>query len=153
MALPPSVTKVNKDGITFVSNVDRAQYTIRELSRRALFDVAKFIRKEMIKELKKLQGMRRSKRIYSSTQYWVRRIEGDLQIGFKHDSWYGVQQELGDRKQPKRSILRNAVYPNIATIRIITGQYLSAVEDENRALGLINEDDYSSEGKMDEWLN
>lgn len=150
MPLPPSVTKINKDGITFVSNIDRTQYTIRELARRALFDVAKFIRKEIIKELKKLPGMKRSKRIYNSTQYWVRKKEGDLQIGFKHNSWYGVHQELGDRKQPKRSILRNIVYNNIDKIRLIEGQYLSAIENENKALGLISEDEYTSEGKMDE---
>lgn len=151
MALPPSVTKVSRDGnVTFVSNVDRAQYAINELCRRALFDIAKYIRKLMIIELKKLPGMKGSKRIYNSAQYWVRRKESDLLIGFKHDSWYGAHQELGDRKQPKRSVLRNAVYPNVDTIRNITAQYLSAVEDENRALGLISEDDYTSEGKMDE---
>ena len=150
MPLPPSVTKVNKDGITFVSNVDRTQYTLKELTRRALFDVAKFLRKEMIKELKKMPGMKRNKRIYNSTQYWVRKREGDLQVGFKHNSWYGVQSELGDRKQPKRSILRNTVYNNIDKIRLIEGQYLSAIADENKALGLINENEYTSEGKMDE---
>lgn len=150
MPMPKSVTKVSKNGITFTSNVDKAQYTIQELSRRALFDVAKFLRKEMIKELKKLPGMKGSKRIYNSTQYWVRKQEGDLQIGFKHSGWYGMQQELGDRKQPKRSILRNTVYNNIDKIRLIEGQYLSAIEDENRALGLINEKEYSSEGKTDE---
>lgn len=151
MSLPPSVTKVSRDGnVTFTSNVDRAKYSIQELSRRALFDIAKYLRKLMIIELKKLPGMKGSKRIYSSAQYWVRKKETDLLIGFKHDSWYGVHQELGDRKQPKRSVLRNAVYPNIDTIRNITAQYLSAVEDEQRALALINEDEYSSEGKMDE---
>ncbi|CAK7001982.1 hypothetical protein [Tissierella sp.] len=151
MPLPPSVTKVSRDGdVTFTSNVDRAKYSISELSRRALYDIAKFLRKEMILELKKLPGMKRNKRIYNSTQYWVRKKEADLQIGFKHDSWYGAHQELGDRKQPKRGILRNAVYPNIGTIRIITGQYLSAVEDENRLLGLINEGEYTSEEKTDE---
>lgn len=150
MPMPKSVTKVSKDGITFISNVDKAQYTIQELTRRALFDVAKFIRKEMIKELKKMPGMKKHKRVYNSTQYWVRKREGDLQIGFKHNAWYGVQQELGDRSQPKRSVLRNTVYNNIDKIRLIEGQYLSAIADENKALGLINEDEYTSEGKMDE---
>lgn len=151
MALPPSVTKISRDGnVTFTSNVDRAKYSIQELSRRALFDIAKYLRKLMIIELKKLPGMKRNKRIYNSTQYWVRKRETDLQIGFKHDSWYGVQQELGDRKQPKRNILRNTVYSNIDTIRNITAQYLSAVEDEQRVMDLISEDEYSSEGKMDE---
>jgi hypothetical protein len=150
MPMPPSVTKINKDGITFVSNVDRVKYTIKELTRRALFDVAKFLRREMIMQLKELPGMKKHKRIYNSTQYWVRKRETDLIIGFKHDSWYGAHQELGDRDQPKRNILRNTVFDNIDKIRLIEGQYISAIEDENKALGLIDEDDYTSEGEMDE---
>lgn len=85
MPMPKSVTKVSRDGeVTFTSNVDRVQYSINELSRRALFDIAKYLRREMIIELRKLPGMKRNKRIYSSAQYWVRRKETDLQIGFKH---------------------------------------------------------------------
>lgn len=147
MPMPKSVTKINKDGVQFISNVDRVNYTLAELTRAALRDTAKFIRKQMITELKKLPGMKKSKRVYGSTQYWVRRKETDLQIGYKHDTWYGVQQELGDRNQPARNTLRNAVYPNIEQIRIIQGKYLSAIEDENRALGLISEEEYM--GKED----
>lgn len=144
MAMPRSVTRINNKGVQFISSVDRVNYTIEELSRRALYDTAKFVRREMITELKKLPGMRRAKRPYSSAQYWVRRRETDLQIGFKHDSWYGARSELGTHGQPARNILRNSVYDNIDQIRIIQGQYLSAIEDENRAVGLISEDDYES---------
>ena len=146
MPMPKSVTKVKKDGIEFISNVDRAQYTIEELSRAALRDVAKFVRKRMVQKLKKLPGMKRSKRIYKSTQYWVRKRETDLQIGFKHDTWYGVHQELGDRNQPARHILRGTVMENLDEIRNIEGQYLSAIEDENKALALIDEKEYVPEG-------
>jgi len=146
MPMPKSVTKINKDGVEFVSSVDRANYTIEELSRAALRDVAKLIRKRMIQKLKKLPGMKRSKRVYNSTQYWVRKRETDLQIGFKHDTWYGVQQELGDRNQPARHILRGTVMENIDEIRKIEGQYLSAIEDENKALALIDEKEYVPEG-------
>lgn len=79
--MPRSVTRINKKGIKFVSNVDRVQFTIRELCRAALRDTAKFLRKRMIEQLKQLPGMKRSKRIYNSTQYWVRKNENDLQIG------------------------------------------------------------------------
>lgn len=144
MPMPKSVVKIRKDGVKYESNVDRAKYTIEELTRRALYDTAKFVRKKMIIELKKLPGMRRSKRIYSSAQYWVRKWETDLIIGYKHDTWYGAQQELGDKNQPSRNTLRNAVYPNIDEIRKIQGKYLSAIEDDNRARGLISEDDYES---------
>jgi len=139
MAMPRSVTRVNKQGVTFIDSVDRTQYTIQELSRAALRDTAKFVRREVLNEIRDLPGMRRSKRPYSSTQYWVRRWETDLQIGFKHDTWYGARQELGTHNQPARNTLRNAVYNNIDQIRVIQGQYLSAIEDENRAIGLIDE--------------
>lgn len=142
MPMPKSVMKIKKDGVTFESNVDAINYTLEELSRRALYDTAKFIRKEMIKELKMLPGMKRSKRIYNSTQFWVRKRETDLQIGYKHDTWYGVQQELGDRNQPARNTLRNAVYPNIDQIREIQGKYLSAIADANAAQSLISEEEY-----------
>lgn len=139
MAMPPSVTRIRRDGVEFVSSVDRAEYTMTELQRRALMDVAKFLRRRMLDKIRKLPGMRRSKRPYSSTQYWVRRIEVDLLIGFKHGTWYGTQQEFGDEGQPRRGILRDTVFENIDQIRIIQAQYLKHIEDENRALGLIDE--------------
>lgn len=139
--MPKSITKVTKDGVKYTSSVDRAQYTLTELKRAALRDVAKLIRKRMIEKLKKLPGMKRSKRIYKSTQYWLRRREGDLALGFKHDAWYGTRQELGTSKMKKKGILRETVYENINEIQVITGKYLSAIEDENRAKGLIDEEE------------
>jgi len=133
------VVKINKDGVEFTSSVDRAKYTIRELERAALKETAKFLRRRILDELRKLPGMRRHIRLWRSTQYWVRKQEADLLIGFKHDSWYGAQQELGTRGQPRRGTLRRIVLDNIDTIRLIQGQYLQHVEDENRALGLIDE--------------
>jgi HK97 gp10 family phage protein len=139
MPMPRSVTRVRRDGVEFVSNVDRAKYTLQELSRAALKDVAKLIRRRMLDKARKMPGMKRGKRISNAFQYWVRKQETDLQVGIKHDTWYGVEQELGTSNQPKRSILRDTVYENIDQIRIIQGKYLSAIEDENRARGLIDE--------------
>ena len=46
MAVPKSVTKVSKDGsVTFTSNVDAVQYTMRELIRGALRDWGKPVEK------------------------------------------------------------------------------------------------------------
>lgn len=135
MGLPPSVTRVDRTGnVTFTSNVDRVKYTIKELCRAALRDIAKMLRKKMIMKLKLLPGMKKNRRIYSSTQYWVRKIEADLQIGAKHDAWYGSQQELGTKNQPKRGIIRDTVFENIAEIRNISAQYLSAIEDAQRLI-------------------
>jgi HK97 gp10 family phage protein len=149
MSIPRSVTRITRDGVEFTSNVDRIKYLLDELQRAALRDVAKFLRKRMVEKLKKLKGMKRSKRLYKSTQYWVRKRESDLQIGFKHNTWYGVDQELGTSKQPRRNILRDTVYENIDQIRIIEGQYLSAIENENRALGLIDEGEAVSNDQGD----
>lgn len=139
MPMPPSVTRIKRDGVEFVSNVDRAKYTMVELERAALKEIAKLIRRRMLDKLRRLPGMRRHRRLWASTQYWVRRIEADLQIGFKHDSWYGARSELGDSGQPARHILRNTVMDEIPTIRLIAAQYLKHIEDELRAQGIIDE--------------
>ena len=141
MPMPKSVTKISKDGLTFTSSVDRAAYTLIELERAALKDTAKLLRKRILEKLKKLPGMKGSKRIYNSSQYWVRKKETDLQIGIKHGTWYGVEQEFGTSNQPKREVLRSTVMENIDEIRVIQGKYLSAIEDENRAKGLIDEEE------------
>ena len=130
MALPNARMKINRNGVTFESNVDAVQYSLENLIRAALRDTAKYLRKLMIQKLKKLPGMKKSKRIYNSTQFWVRKKEKDLQIGFKHGSWYGVFSELGDKKQPKRGILRDTVYENIDTIKEIQSQYILVLNEK-----------------------
>lgn len=152
MPLPKSVTKVSKNGVTFTSNVDQAQYLLRELERAALRDVAKLIRKRAIEKMKQLPGLKRSRRPYRATNYWIRKLEGDLQIGFGHakkgttgDTWYAIRQELGTKNHPKKGILRDTVFENIEEIRKIQGQYLSAIAEKNKALGLIDESEVMSD--------
>jgi len=138
--LPKSVMKINKQGVQYTSSVDKAQYLITELNRAALRDVARFVKYQIRQEYNKLPGMRRANsRFKGAYQHWLRNREGDLQIGIKANTWYGVQQELGTKNQPKRDLLRNAVYNNIGKIREIESQYLKHVEDELRAVMLINE--------------
>ena len=150
MGLPRSVTRITRDGVSFTSSVDRTKYLLVELQRAALRDTAKLIRKRMVAKLRKLPGMKRSKRPYSSTQYWVRKRETDLQIGFKHDTWYGVLQELGTKGQPARHILRGTVMENLDDIRRVQGRYLSAIENENVAMGLVDLDGEPYYGEDDE---
>ena len=150
MPKPSSKMKIRKDGVEFRSNVDAANWTIQELTRAALYDSAKLLRKRIIDELKKLPGMKRHRRPYRVIGYWVRRREGDLQIGFGHtkkgnsgDTWYGIQQELGTSGQPKRGIMRNTVFENIDEMRKVQAQYLSAITTDT-ADKYINEDEYES---------
>jgi len=141
--VPKSVTKYSKkNGVTFISSVDRVQYTIEELTRAALKDVGKFVARETRKKIKKQTG-----RLAKNTQYWVRKKSLDLQIGFKPGGFYGGFQELGTEKTPKVGALSNSVHENIAMITRIESQYLSALEDEAKALTLIDENEEIGENE------
>lgn len=142
MGLPKAV-KIKKNGVEYVSNIERADYLIKELIRAALRDTGNLIRRRALEEARKLRGMKsfKNKRPPNAFQYWNRKKETDLIVGIKHGTWYGVDQELGTRNQPKKAILRNTVYDNINLIREIQGKYLSTIEDENKALALIDENE------------
>lgn len=151
MSVPKSVVKFKKGNVEYVSSCDFAQYTIKELTRAALRDVGKFVSRTSNSDAMKLPGLKKSRRVRGKTsafQYWVRKNECDLQVGIKHDTWYGTQQELGSRNQPKRGILRGSVYNNVAKIIEIESKYLSALEDEAAALSQISEEEY--EGGADD---
>ena len=153
MSVPKSVVKFSRNGVTYTSNVEFAQYSIRELTRAALRAVGKFISRTCNSAAMALPGLKKSRRVRGRTsafQYWARAREGDLQVGIKHNTWYGVAQELGANRQPRRDILRNAVQNNIAQIVEIESKYLSALESEAAALALIeSEGDYIGGGEDD----
>lgn len=142
MPLPKAI-KITKNGVEYISKVNQAEYLIHELVRAALRDTGNLVRRRAMEEGRKLKGLKsfKIKRIPNAFQFWNRRKETDLLVGIKHDTWYGVDQELGTRNQPRKSILRDSVFNNIDEIRRIQGQYLSAIHDENIALGLISEED------------
>ena len=144
MAIPKSITKISKDGsVTYTQNVDRINYTIRELTRAALRDVGKYVCKQF-RNAYYSRFKRHSGRVGKFTQYWVKYKQADieLQVGIKPNGFYGGFQELGTSKQPKHGLLTSAVQDNIATIISIESQYLSALSDEASALSLISEEDY-----------
>lgn len=146
MGIPKSVVKFKRGNVIYESSVDKVQYTMLELTRAALRDVGKYVSRTCNSAAMKLPGLKKSRRVRGRTsafQYWVRKRETDLQVGIKHGTWYGAQQELGDRHQPKRGILRGSVYDNIPKIIEIESQYLSALSDEAAALARIeSENDY-----------
>lgn len=140
MALMPRAVRTTRNGVEFISNVDRTQFTMKRLQSAALSNVASLLRKKILEKAKLRPNMKRSKRNAQAFQYWNRKREGDLQIGIKHNTWYGVQQELGTRNQPKKAILMNTVIENMDDIRRIMGIYIASIEDQNKADGLIRED-------------
>ena len=150
MAIPKSVTKISKDGnVVYTQSVDRVNYTIRELTRAALRDVGKFVCKQF-RNSYYAQFKRKSGRVGRFTQYWVKYKQKDIELqgGMKPNAFYGGFQELGSSKTTKHALLTHAVQDNIAKIVEIESQYLSALEDEARALSLRSEEDY--EGGADE---
>lgn len=149
MSLPPSVTKINKDGVEFVSSVDRCSYTMKELCRAALRDVGKFVCKRF-RQSYYSHFKRRKGNVGRFTQYWVKHKYEDypsLQVGVKPNAFYGGFQELGSSKTEKLGLLSSAVQDNIAEIVKIESQYLSALEDEAEALSIISDDDYEGNGE------
>ena len=153
MAVPKSVVRFRRNGIEYTSSVDRASYTLVELVRAALRDSGKFIVRTANSEAMKLPGLKKSRRVRgrSSTFLynvpWAKTGLPHLEVGVKHGTWYGEQQELGTSKQPKRQILRNSAQRNIAQIIEIQSKYLSALEDETKALRLISEEAYTGGGE------
>ena len=155
MSVPKSVVRFSKDGVTYTSSVDRASYTIVELTRAALRDVGKFIARTANSKAMKLKGLKKSRRVRGRTSTflynvpWAKTGLPHLEVGVTDDTWYGVQQELGTSKQPKRQILRNSAHDNIVQIVEIESKYLSALEDEATALRLISEEEYHGGGEDD----
>lgn len=153
MAVPKSVVKINKKGVQYTSSVDKASYTILELTRAAMRDVGKFLAYTANAEAQKLKGLKKSRRVRGKSSTflynvpWVQKGLPHLAIGVTHDTWYGVDQELGTSNQPRRQILRNTAHGNIAKIVEIESKYLSAMEDEAEALRLISEKEYSGGGE------
>lgn len=140
MPLPKSV-KFKKNGVEFLSNCNRIEYTLKELTRAALRDTGKYICREARKKVK-----RRTGRMAKNTQYWVRSKQEtpDLQVGFKPGGFYGIFQEIGTEREPKIAALATSTEGNVATIQKIQQQYLSAVGSES-AESMIDEGEYSGE--------
>lgn len=140
MSMPKSVVKIRNGNVTYTSNVDRVQYTLRELTRAALKDTGRFIcsvfRKSYYDTFHKRTG-----KAGKGCQYWVRSRDCDLQVGIgkKGIGFYSGMQEVGSSKSPRYALLRNAVNDNTDKIKEIQSKYLSALEDEGRAAALIDE--------------
>ena len=153
MSVPKSVIRFKKGDVIYTSSVDRASYTLVELTRAALRDVGKFITRTANSGAMELPGLKKSRRVRGKTSTfrytvpWAKTGLPHLEVGVTHDTWYGVEQELGTSNQPRRQILRKSAQGNIAKIVEIESKYLSAMEDEARALSLINESEYSGGGE------
>lgn len=152
MPVPKSVVRFKKGNVEYISSVDKANYTIVELTRAAMRDVGKYLARTANEKAQKLPGLKKSRRVRGRTSTflynvpWAEKGLPHLEVGVAHGTWYGADQEMGTSRQPKRQILRNSAHDNIAKIVEIESQYLSALEDEAAALSLIDEAEYSGGG-------
>lgn len=136
MPLPPKQTKITKSGVKLENNVDRVVYTLEELSRAALRDTGYFVVKGARAKAPKRTGLGRKQ-----IQMWNRKGKDGLQIGIKHKGFYMGFFEFGSNGLPKLRMIQSTVEENVNKIREIQGQYLSAIEDESKAINLIDEDE------------
>lgn len=152
MAMPKSNMKIKSGGVVFESMIDKTEYTLAELSRAALRDSARIIRYKVKENIPVVTGT-----LKRNVGTWVRRRSDSdvpfLQVGvYNHatsrrkgltPAFHAHLAEFGTVKSRPvnngRGFLNPGVYDNIDEIRKAQAQYLSAIEDENRALGLIDE--------------
>jgi len=155
MAAPKSVIKMNKNGIQYVSEVDKCQYYIHELTRAALRDVGKFIARtfrdsfyEHFKRRTGKAGRATKYKVWSSKSTIAPRVQIGLKTG-KIDGFYGYFQEFGSTTHPRLGLLQKAAKENVEEIIKIESQYLSALNrSESSCNSKIDESDY--EGNADE---
>lgn len=160
MSTPKSVVKVkkNKDGayIEYTSNVDQIQYYIHELSRAALRDVGKYIRKawniayyNVFHKNTGEGGRATTYQVIASPKTEFPRVRIGLPHSYKGKEvkgFYSYFQEFGTSKTPKLGLLTNTVQNNIAEIVKIESQYLSGLSGEvERLESLVDEADYIGE--------
>lgn len=151
MGAPKSVVKLSKNGVTYTSNVEYAEWTMKELCRAALRDVARFVRRkfgeEYYHQLHRHSGEGRkaiSAKVLASESTKYPRVD----IGIRHAApgkpvpgFYTYFHEVGTSKHKKLGILARVVESNIPQIVEIESRYLTALEDEAKALALIGSED------------
>lgn len=95
--------------VTFEFNVDAVKWSMRQLSNAALKDIARVVMYRVAKNLSIAFPSLRSKiaraRRKNAIQYWLRRREGDLKIGYGKtagrgagntgEAYYAIPAELG----------------------------------------------------------
>jgi HK97 gp10 family phage protein len=135
MPMPKSVTKISKDGVSFTSNVDAVQYTIKELSRAALRDVGKLLRKDAKSRVPVDTG-----NLKKNIGTWVRKSDDGgayLQVGVYDRkraqkkgmpyAFYAHMIEFGTSEHPANPFIKPSAMNNLTAIQQIEAKYLSAL--------------------------
>lgn len=162
MPTPKSVTKLTKvDGkvvVEYTESFDKASYMMFELSRAALRDVGKYVKKvfntSFYQHFKKRSGNSTKVtkvKVWSNAKTKYPRLEIGLPYATsktKTYAYWAYYQEFGSSQVPRYGLLTHAVKDNIAEIVKIESKYLSYLEGEAERLeSLIDEKEYDLEGE------
>lgn len=150
----PSVVKIKKGNVEYTGKVDIAKYTLRELTRRAMLDVGRYVTYNVRKNLRSIFPFTKSHRASERYQYWVLKKENQLLLGVENlkkgakTAWWADQLELdsflrpgggtaqGSAKSPRRHLLETFVKSHIDKIVEIESQYLQTINNESAAVAL-----------------
>ena len=150
----PSVVKIKRGNVEYTSKVDIAQYTIQELTRRALMDVGRYVTYNVRKNLKAAFPFTKHHRMSERYQYWVLKKENQLILGVENrkkgakTAWWADQLEMdsflrpgggstqGSAHSPRRHLLETFVKKHIDKIVEIESQYLKTINNESAAVAL-----------------
>lgn len=162
MPTPKSVVKFKNDHVEYVSEVDKAEYLIYELTRAALRDCGKLIvrrfRESFYSHFKRRTGdAGRATRykVYSNKNTLYPRVDIGFKSG-KSTGFYAYFQEFGANFKklnhppiPKLGLFRKSAEDNLAELLKIQEVYLGKLnEDDSACERLINEEEM--EGDADE---
>ena len=114
----PSVVKIKKGNVEYTSKVDIAQYTIQELTRRALLDVGRYVTYNVRKNVQAIFPFTgvvvKKHRASERYQYWVLKKENELLLGVENrkkgarTAWWADQLELDSFVAPPRGNPKSA---------------------------------------------
>lgn len=133
-------------GVQYTSNAKQVKHMLTELERAALKEVAKYLRKKMKSRVPFGQGV-----LKKNIGTWVVKKNASLQIGvYTRDrakrkgypyAYHAHLVEFGTKRTRANPFLSSTVMEHINQIRLIQGKYLKEIENENRAKGLIKEEE------------
>lgn len=150
----PSVVKIKKGNVEYTGKVDIAKYTLRELTRRALLDVGRYVTYNVRKNLRSIFPFTKSHRASERYQYWVLKKENQLILGVENlkkgakTAWWADQLETnsflrpdggtaqGSANSPRRHLLEKFVKSHVDKIVEIESQYLQTINNESAAVAL-----------------
>lgn len=148
MPMPKSVVKLKKQQgkvvVEYTDDFDAAGYAMFELSRRALTDVAKFLKKTFNNTFRqyfpKRTGMSfkgTSYKVWSNAKTKYPRLQIGLKSTGNMAGFWAYYQEFGSEKFPRLGLMRSTAENNVQKIVEIESKYLSYLSEEAEALKAI----------------